>query len=595
MLTIAFAGIAATLLGALVALWRRLRRTEDGRLAAERSAAETRSQNAELTTRVQSLTAEVERLAPWQTVADVAAQAMQIQADAESAAARIRAEATEIREAAVRSAAATVASADDRAAGIAAEARAVRALADSQAAAAVADARRQAEETASQARLLRLQAERDAAAIVAEGQRRAEEIAGDALAALEARRENERVARAIENVIEGYGDRYIIPTTGLLDDLAEGFGHTEAGQRMKEVRTRARSLSTMGQAAECDYVEQERKTTAIRFVTDAFNGKVDSILADVRTDNYGTLEQKIRDAFTLVNHNGAAFRRARIREDYLSLRLEELRWAVTLQELKQQEREEQRRIKEQLREEEKARREYERALREAARDEETLRKAMEKAQAQLARASEEQKAKYEAQLAELRGRLLEAEARGQRAMSMAQQTRRGHVYVISNVGSFGENVYKIGLTRRLEPLDRIRELGDSSVPFEFDVHALIWSDDAPALETRLHKHFVMQQINKVNHRKEFFRVGVADLRDEIEKLGLTAQWTMTAAAREYRETLAIEAAIEDNPAAREAWVRRQLLLEPSDDPFAGEEEAVSAPRVALSAGVGTPAVGLASQ
>jgi hypothetical protein len=189
---------------------------------------------------------------------------------------------------------------------------------------------------------------------------------------------------------------------------------------------------------------------------------------------------------------------------------------------------------------------------------------MEKAEAQLARATEEQKSKYELQLLELRQRLQLAEERGQRALSMAQQTRRGHVYVISNVGSFGEDVYKIGLTRRLEPLDRIRELGDSSVPFEFDVHALIFAEDAPAVETQLHRHFLIRQLNKVNHRKEFFRVTLKDIRDEITALGLSASWTMTAAAKEYRESLAIEKALADDPLAREAWLKRQFLLDPID-------------------------------
>jgi hypothetical protein len=276
--------------------------------------------------------------------------------------------------------------------------------------------------------------------------------------------------------------------------------------------------------------------------------------------------------------------------------LEELRWAAVAQELKLQEREEQRRIKEQIREEEKARREYERAIRDAAKEEELLRKAMAKAEEQLAKAGDAQRAKYEAQLAELGTRLQAAEERNQRALSMAQQTRRGHVYVISNLGSFGEDVFKIGLTRRLDPHERIRELGDSSVPFEFDVHALLFSDDAPALEHRLHRHFVLAQVNKVNYRKEFFRTDLTHIRREIEQLGLTAQWTMTAAAREYRETQAIEAAIRDNPAAREAWMKRQLLLEPVDDPFASEDaEGASAGAPVSSAKANLPAAGTTAE
>lgn len=145
---------------------------------------------------------------------------------------------------------------------------------------------------------------------------------------------------------------------------------------------------------------------------------------------------------------------------------------------------------------------------------------------------------------------------------MAQQTKRGHVYIISNVGSFGEDVFKIGLTRRLEPLDRIHELGDASVPFDFDVHALIVSDDAPALERALHRHFLNAQLNKVNPRKEFFRASLTMIRVEVEKLGIQASWTMIASAVQYRESAAIERAIKDDPAAYQAWVNRQLVLDP---------------------------------
>ena len=120
---------------------------------------------------------------------------------------------------------------------------------------------------------------------------------------------------------------------------------------------------------------------------------------------------------------------------------------------------------------------------------------------------------------------------------MAQQTRRGHVYIISNVGSFGDHVYKIGLTRRLEPQDRVDELGDSSVPFRFDVHAMIYSEDAPALESKLHKHFVMMQLNKINHRKEFFRVDLNHIREEIETLGITPKWTNARTLPERKMSL----------------------------------------------------------
>lgn len=405
--------------------------------------------------------------------------------------------------------------------------------------------------------------------------KKAEEIAGSAYEAMKNADQLENTAKAMKNIIEGYGDNYLVPGHSILDDLAEEFGFTEAGTELKNARERTRLMIQNGTAAQCEYAETKRKDTAINFVIDAFNGKVDSILSRVKNDNAGKLEQEVKDAFTLVNYNGKAFREARITPEYLSSRLGELKWAAVAQQLKLEEKEEQRRIKEQIREEEKARRDYERALRETAKEEDLIRKAMEKAQEHITQASEEQKAKYEKQLFDLTEKLKIAEEKNKRALSMAQQTKRGYVYIISNIGSFGENIYKIGLTRRLEPLDRVRELGDSSVPFEFDVHAMIFSEDAPALETQLHKHFVLMQMNKVNYRKEFFRVEISHIREEVEKFGLDAKWTMTALAREYHESMAIEKAIHEDPVKREAWINRQLLLEPSSLMEETQEEAAA--------------------
>jgi hypothetical protein len=398
----------------------------------------------------------------------------------------------------------------------------------------------------------------EAGRIIEAASKRAQEVAGEAFAAMQNAKQLEQTAAAMRNIIEGYGDRYVVPTQGVLDELAEHFGFTEAGTRLKAARERMREMIKSGKAATCDYVEANRRATAIEFVLDAFNGKVDSILTGVRHDNFGTLEQKIKDAFNVVNHNGQAFRDARILPEYLAVRLEELKWAVVANELKLKEKEEQRLIKERIREEEKAQREFERAQRDAEKEEELLRKAMEKARREFEKAGDEQKSKYEEQLKELSAKLQAAEEKNQRALSMAQQTKTGHVYVISNVGSFGEDVFKVGLTRRLEPLDRIRELGDASVPFDFDVHALIHSEDAPALERELHKRFVRSQVNKVNPRKEFFRVALQEIRQVVDGMGLQAQWTMSAEAREYRETQAVERAMQSKSFEESAWIKQQL-------------------------------------
>lgn len=401
-------------------------------------------------------------------------------------------------------------------------------------------AHQRAKELYQQGEALLTQATRDAGKIISDADTRAQQIAGDAYIALRDKEMLEQAVKAIHNVIEGYGDRYIIPTHSLLDELAADYGHAAAGESLRAAREQSRRMVANGQAATCDYAEANRRETAIRFVTDAFNGRVDAILSRAKHDNFGTLEQEIRDAFSLVNLNGEAFRNARVLSTYLDARIAELRWAVVVYELRLKEREEQRRIQEQIREEEKARRDYERAIQEAAKEEEALRKAMEKAQAEVANASAEERAKFEARLGELGQKLAEAEAKNQRALSMAQQTRSGHVYIISNIGSFGSDVLKIGMTRRLEPEDRVRELGDASVPFTFDVHAMIRSDDAPALERLLHTEFDDFRVNKVNYRKEFFRVPIHSLREFVVSKNLEASFTLAAEAREYRETLAYE-------------------------------------------------------
>lgn len=397
--------------------------------------------------------------------------------------------------------------------------------------------------------------------IIADAKVSAEKIAGDAYRALKESDDLKGAADAMRNVIDGYGDRYLKPTYSLLDELAQTYGFDEAGKQLKLARERTALMVEHRRAATSEYVEHHRLKTAIEFIVDAFNGKVDSILSKSKKDNYGTLEQQIKDAFALVNHNGSAFRNTRIRPEYLEARLEELRWATAVMLVREKDREEQRAIREQMREEERARREIERALKDAEKEEAAIERAMEKMRRQIEQASEEQRQKYEADMASLQQRLQEAEARSQRAMSMAQQTKAGHVYVISNIGSFGEDVFKVGMTRRLEPLDRVRELGDASVPFAFDVHAMLWSEDAPALERALHIEFAKAQVNKVNPRKEFFRVPLAELKAAVEQRGIEASWTLAAEAAEYRETLAIEQSMKQDEAQAQAWLQKQAAFE----------------------------------
>lgn len=413
------------------------------------------------------------------------------------------------------------------------------------------------------------QATRDAGRIVAQAEDRAKEIAGEAHDALRDKQLLEHAAEAMRNVIEGYGDRYIIPTHSLLDDLAVEFGYTSAGESLKSAREQSRRMVEQGEAAACDYVEASRRKTAIRFVIDAFNGRVDAILTRVKRDNYGQLEQEIRDSFNLVNLNGGAFRDARILDAYLNSRLAELKWAVVVQELARRQLEEQRELKARMRDEEKARREYEQKMREAAKEEELKKQALDQKEKELAdlkqalaHAATQDKAQLEQKLADMQktneGLRQDLAAATEKKLTIAQQTKMGTVYIISNVGAFGEGIYKIGQTRRPDPQERVDELGDASVPFDFDVHAWIKSDNAPVLEHKIQKRFLAMQINKVNTRKEFFRVSLKAIREEIDKLSqgepvTIIHWTETAVATQYRESLDIES----NPEKLNKWLKNQ--------------------------------------
>ena len=217
---------------------------------------------------------------------------------------------------------------------------------------------------------------------------------------------------------------------------------------------------------------------------------------------------------------------------------EELRVRTEIARLTKEAQEAVKEMKEQQKEEARAQREFEREMKKAREDEVKALAALAKAKAEAEKEKEDKEkfARLQEKIAGLEEALQEAIKRGERAQSMAQLTRHGTVYVISNIGSFGEGVYKIGLTRRLEPLERVHELGDASVPFPFDVHALIESDDAPALETALHQAFADKKLNIINGRKEFFRVSLDEVKEKVKELGYETEWVDVPVAPQFRDS-----------------------------------------------------------
>jgi hypothetical protein len=270
----------------------------------------------------------------------------------------------------------------------------------------------------------------------------------------------------------------------------------------------------------------------------AFNGECDAAVAKVTWNNASKMEERIQKAFDTINELGSVMT-VSISPTYRDLALAELRLEHELEEKKRAIAEEQRRIREQMREEERAQREAEKAQSEAEAEEARFEKALEKARLELAKSRGEEHQRLNAKILDLEKQVAEARAKSERAKSLAQLTKAGYVYVISNIGSFGDSVFKIGMTRRLDPMDRVKELGDASVPFPFDVHAMVYSQDAPGLEYAIHQEFADRSVNLVNMRKEFFQVDLTEVERFAAERGLNMSFTKLAEAREYRETVEI--------------------------------------------------------
>jgi len=276
----------------------------------------------------------------------------------------------------------------------------------------------------------------------------------------------------------------------------------------------------------------------MKVILRAFNSECEAALANVNYTNITKMEERVRKSCEAVSKLGEAMRIS-ITAKFLELRLDELRLANEYETKKYQEREEQRAAREQMRDEQKAQQEMEKVQKEAEIEEASYLKLLERARKEAAEASGAQLQHLADQVAGFEAKLDEARKKKERAISRAEQTKSGFVYVISNHGSFGPGVFKIGLTRRLEPLDRIAELSGASVPFPFDLHAMMFSMDAPALENSLHTLFDGRKLNLVNGRKEFFQhVQLSEIEDFVRKQGFSAQFIEHPEAREWKATLA---------------------------------------------------------
>ncbi|ARE84991.1 hypothetical protein ROSMUCSMR3_03537 [Roseovarius mucosus] len=337
-----------------------------------------------------------------------------------------------------------------------------------------------------------------------------------------------------------YDERIAFAELGVYEPHFD-FGDSEVFRTaINEVREKQKAMVSAKMATACptDWTVDGSKSKGAaminrqtRLTLRAFNSECDAAIANARWNNVNAMEKRILNAEKQINAANASMNLT-IRGEYVALKLDELHLTHEYREQQKRERDERAESARLDREEKKLQAEAAAAAAEEKKYQEMLDKARQEVGVD------------EERIVELERALAEAHEKTERAKSMAEMTKSGYVYIISNVGSFGEDVVKIGLTRRLDPDDRVRELGDASVPFLFDTHAMIYSEEAPALEAALHREFEERRVNAANMRKEFFRVSLEEVEEAVKRLATGAEFFKDREAQEWHETL---------------WRRKQLL------------------------------------
>lgn len=346
--------------------------------------------------------------------------------------------------------------------------------------------------------------------------------------------EKRKLLESLEQQVAIYDEHLSFAAFGLYEPHFEFDDSNTYKEDMKSNRALQKSMVSAKEATYCPAnwtvdgsqskgrVMINRQT---RLTLRAFNSECAAAIANTRWNNVVAMEKRILNAAKQINSANSSMQLG-IEDEYVSLKLRELHLTHEYREKLKAEREE--------------RAEYRRAEREKKKllaESRAAEREEHKYQALLDRARM-QAGVDESRIAELETALEEAHAKSERAKSMAQMTKSGYVYIVSNIGSFGEDVVKIGLTRRVDPDDRVRELGDASVPFRFDTHAMIYSDDAPELEFELHRVFSDRRVNEANLRKEFFKVSLEEVEDAVRHLAPDANFFRDREAQEWHETLA---------------------------------------------------------
>lgn len=376
-------------------------------------------------------------------------------------------------------------------------------------------------------------------------------------------RRSKELIKAIQNASEAFSDGSDKNIEALLQEADELMKPTVTLTLqcldMKELRKRYKENEKNIQATFEKYKDRyttKANITIYRLMVMALSAELQNVLNNI---SFGKLEDALNDIKAITtkyyaitadgNQSIAPTVKRFIGElDYFFQEAVKIEYEYYVQ--KERAKEEQRAIREQMRQEAEERKELERQRKQIEKEESKYHDQISQLSEQLEQSDDDEKTRLLKERIEELQRQLGAVSEQREKIINLQNGKAGNVYVISNIGSFGEDVFKIGMTRRLEPMDRINELGSASVPFPFDVHSMIFSDDAASLETKLHHILNDQRVNKVNLRKEFFHVSLDELEKLVEEIAPTAEFKRTVLAEQYRQSLSITH-VSENPAGEE--------------------------------------------
>ena len=335
----------------------------------------------------------------------------------------------------------------------------------------------------------------------------------------------------------------LLYTEKVVFDNFETFSSNELKDKLSLLKLEQKQLIQDDKAIksiEANYTDKSVERNNIKQLLNCFEAECNNAFQNLKFSNIDKTRDRIVKVFNNLN-NIFKTDDINLSSKFLDLKLKELNFLIEIAKKQQEEKETQKAIKEQLLEEEKVRKEIEKEKAKIDKEEKQFNNEVSKMISYLQKANNDiEKQIYADKIKELEEKIKLLEKDKENVLQRETNTRAGFVYIISNIGSFGENVFKIGMTRRLEPMDRISELSSASVPFPFDVHALIFSDDAPSLENSLHKYFEDKSINKINLRKEFFKIDINELKEYIlSNLGLSINFIDVPEAEQYRESLKI--------------------------------------------------------